>query len=32
MINWDFIAGVDIKEKNGLEPERIHHGRYLLYV
>ena len=30
MINWDFIAVVDIKEKNELESERIYHGRHLL--
>jgi hypothetical protein len=28
MINWDFIAVVDIKEKNELESERIYHWRY----
>lgn len=32
MINWDFIAVVDIKEKNELESERIYHQRYLLQV
>ena len=30
MINRDFIAVVDIKEKNEWESERIYHGRYLL--